>query len=296
MDRAPRKQVDATQRPSFGAVRLGFAHPSVGRTAVALAGWMISCALVLPPVAQAACNQWSVAGTYVFHQSNGFSPSFDFKQPGSAIRGTGRYTQSGRVVNGKINSGGISPDSLSFGVTWRNGASGRYEGTINAATGLMSGYTEDKHGAGSPTASWWSDRPAKCLDVAAKPAAPKPPAPKAPPRLGDAPKHPIDPGAGVAKTLAGIWDTQTGDGVSYTLTLDPQGNGSVGAVDPKLSGTLQGTLGADGKSMSFVLTQAGAGVTSRGNLSLSGSGDTVSGRITKDTDGVGRAWTGTRRK
>jgi len=285
-----------TERPSFRAVRLGFAFPAVGRTAVALVGWMISCALVLPPVAQAACNQWSVAGTYVFHQSNGFSPTFDFKQPDRAIRGTGRYKQSGRVVNGKINSGGINPDSLSFGVTWRNGASGRYEGTIDADTGLMSGYTEDKHGAGSPTASWWSDRPAVCVDVAAKPPAPKPSTHEALPRIEVVPNLPVDPGPVAAKTLTGIWDMQTGDGESYTLILGPQGNGSGGAVDPKLSGTLQGTFGADGKSMSFVLTQPGVGVISRGNLSVSGNGDAVSGRITKDTDGIGRAWTGTRRK
>jgi len=104
------------------------------------------------------------------------------------------------------------------------------------------------------------------------------------------------PGQDAVKSFAGVWDTQTSDGASYTLTLDQQGNGLVGAVDPKFDGTLRSTLGAGGKQLSFVLTQPGAGVTSRGNLSLSVDGGSVTGRLTKDTDGVPLVWNGKRRK
>ena len=230
----------------------------------------------------------------MFHQSNGFSPASTLSslavrsgEPGATAVGSRRQRQDQQRR--------ISPDSLSFGVTWRNGASGRYEGTINAATGLMSGYTEDKHGAGSPTASWWSDRPAKCLDVAAKPAAPKPPAPRR--------RHGSETHQNIRSTRALAWQRlwpafgthKPAMGRRYAHPRSTRRRICWGR-GPEVERTLQGTLGADGKSMSFVLTQAGAGVTSRGNLSLLGSGDTVSGRITKDTDGVGRAWTGTRRK
>jgi hypothetical protein len=100
----------------------------------------------------------------------------------------------------------------------------------------------------------------------------------------------------MARSLAGTWDSVTGDGINYTLILDSQGNGSVGAVDPKLSGTLNGTLSADGRSMSFTLNQPGIATVSRGQLELAGAGNAFEGRLTRDTDGASRSWKGTRRK
>jgi hypothetical protein len=96
--------------------------------------------------------------------------------------------------------------------------------------------------------------------------------------------------------LPGIWDSVTGDGIGYTLTLDQQGHGLVGATVAKLDGTLDGTLSADGTKLSFIMTQPKVGVTSRGNISLGGGGDSFSGTITRDIDGVPQSWTGTRRK
>jgi len=96
--------------------------------------------------------------------------------------------------------------------------------------------------------------------------------------------------------FAGIWNSITGDGVNYTLTLDAQGSGSVGAVNPKQDGTLQGTLSADGKQLVFVMTQPQVGITSRGQLTLASGGDTFTGNVTKDTEGKPTSFTGTRRK
>lgn len=104
---------------------------------------------------------------------------------------------------------------------------------------------------------------------------------------------------GKKKNLFGVWDTQTSDQVKYTLTLASQGGkatGFVGAADPRLDGTMQVSLSKDGKEMSFVLNQPKAGLVSRGQVSLSASGDSFSGRITKDSEGVPKTWTGTRRK
>jgi hypothetical protein len=83
--------------------------------------------------------------------------------------------------------------------------------------------------------------------------------------------------------------------VNYTLTLDSQGNGSVGAISPTLDGTVQGTLSGDGKQLAFVMTQPKAGIVSRGQLSRSADGNSFGGQITKDTDGKSLSWTGTRR-
>jgi hypothetical protein len=97
-------------------------------------------------------------------------------------------------------------------------------------------------------------------------------------------------------SLVGMWDSVTSEGINYTLTLDKQGVGSVGAVDPKLDGTIQGAFSADGKKMAFVMVQPNSGVKSRGQIELSTTGNGFDGHIVKDTDGINRAWTGTRRK
>jgi hypothetical protein len=111
-------------------------------------------------------------------------------------------------------------------------------------------------------------------------------------------------GENLAKRLAakwkatgfpGIWDSSTGDGVKYTVTLNSGGSGSIGAVNAAQDGTITGTLSGDGKSLAFVMTQPQVGVTSRGQLSLSEDGQTFAGTITKDTDGQSLNWTGKRR-
>ncbi|HXG79933.1 MAG TPA: PAN domain-containing protein [Methyloceanibacter sp.] len=154
-------------------------------------------------------------------------------------------------------------------------------------------YTYVKAGVQGPNPRCWlkDSIPAArssecCISGVVRTAAtqPKPqPAPASPPQ---------------SKSLVGVWDSQTGDGVTYTLIVERKGGGvsaHVGSADAKLDGTLQATLSADGKQMAFVLTQPKIGVTSRGQISLAGNGDSFEGRITKDTDGISRSWTGTRR-
>jgi hypothetical protein len=250
--------------------------------------WIVCCALLLPVAAQAECLQWDMSGRWEIVQGNGYNATFDLTQSGNELHGTGRYSEArSRSIDGSVGENGFD-----FTVHWSNGAIGYYAGGFSSDGGIasQSAYTYDKAHPGHRV--YWDapGRQAKCVKSAEATPAPPPAAPPPPPPAAPAPPAPVQP-----QGFAGIWDSKTGDGVSYTLTLDAQGSGSVGAVDARLDGTLQGGLSTDGKRLSFVMTQPGAGIVSRGQLSLSGDGNSFAGQITKDTDGIPRGWAGSRR-
>jgi hypothetical protein len=97
--------------------------------------------------------------------------------------------------------------------------------------------------------------------------------------------------------FVGVWDTTVvPGGERYTIIFSEQGGqivGALGGVDPKMSGSLQGTL--EGNKLGFTFTQPSLGVTGQGNFWL--QGDAIDGRMTKNTEpGKPFMWTGTRRK
>ena len=54
----------------------------IGPASVALLGWIVfsvSCGVLLPSAAQAACSQWDVSGTWKAIQNNGFQPEFTLR-------------------------------------------------------------------------------------------------------------------------------------------------------------------------------------------------------------------------
>jgi hypothetical protein len=243
--------------------------------------------LLLSSVAQAECLQWDMSGRWEIIQGNGYNATFDLTQPGNELHGSGQYSEArSRSIDGSVGEYGFN-----FTVQWSNGSIGYYTGRFSSDGGIESAHTYDKAHPGHRV--YWDapGRKAKCVKSAE--ATPAPPVPLPPP-----PKAPPPPPAPPVQILsfAGIWDSTTGDGMNYTLTLDAQGSGSVGAVDARLDGTLQGGLSTDGKRLSFVMTQPKVGIVSRGELALSGDGDSFGGQITRDTDGVRRSWTGTRRR
>ena len=188
-------------------------------------------------------------------QGNGYNATFDLTQSGNELHGTGRYSEArSRSIDGSVGENGFD-----FTVHWSNGAIGYYAGGFSSDGGIasQSAYTYDKAHPGHRV--YWDapGRQAKCVKSAEATPAPPPAAPPPPPPAAPAPPAPVQP-----QGFAGIWDSKTGDGVSYTLTLDAQGSGSVGAVDARLDGTLQGGLSTDGKRLSFVMTQPGAGIVS----------------------------------
>jgi hypothetical protein len=268
----------------------------------------LACALMLPAGAS-DCAQWGLPGSFDVVQNNGFSPHFSLTQTATALRGSATYQAGGRSVHGSV-EGSIDEDEVELTVKWGDGTKGLYRGTISPTysygalkSGSMKGYTVDVTHRG-PKVGWQARDSAQatiftqeilaCLTLAKDvPAAPPPP-PAAPPPAAP-PATPAPPAPVQPQGFAGIWDSITGEGVNYTLTLDAQGSGSVGAVDARLDGTLQGTLSVDGKQLTFIVTQPKVGIVSRGQLSLSGDGISFAGQITKDTDGIPRSWTGTRR-
>jgi hypothetical protein len=252
---------------------------------VVLTSWIVCCALLLPVAAQAECLQWDMSGRWEIVQGNGYNVNFDFTQAGNELHGTGRYPE----ARSRSIDGSVGDEAFDFTVHWSNGSIGYYKGWFTPDGGIKSAHTYDKTHPGHRV--YWDapGRQAKCVKGAEATPSPPPAVPPPPPPAAPAPPTPVQP-----QGFAGIWDTKMGDGTNYTLTLDAQGSGSVGAVDARLDGTLQGALSADGKQLTFVLTQSNAGLVSRGRLSLSGN-DSFAGQITKDTDGIPRSWTGTRR-
>jgi len=257
--------------------------------------FVTSLALLSPLPAQAACQQWTVSGSYVLHQTNGYSPRIELQQSGMEIGGTGQYRESGRVVRGTIDGGAIRGTEIFFSIAWRNRTVGSYRGTINSVSGLMVGETEDMRAAGSPTANWQSDRPAICVDVVAKPASP------APPPVAVVPRLPVDHGQVMAKGFPGVWETQTSAGLRYTLTLT-RGSGAritgqfASLDNALLNGTLEGTLDDAASKLSFTFAQPKASNAGQGTFFLA-SKDAIDGRYTLNSSpGNVTLWTGTRKK
>jgi hypothetical protein len=240
--------------------------------------------------AQAQCERWSL-GSYIDIVQDRYNIRLTFsKNRGGNFNGTAQYYFTNtEKLNGEI-EGSLVGNVFEFTAFWENGSIGVYSGTITGK-GRIFGETFDKAHPG-PKQAWHSYRNLKCPNPnvieARPPDVMKPDAPFKPRPRGDV--------VLAAPSFAGTWNSVTGEGVNYTLSLDSQGDGSVGAADPKLDGTMNGTLSADGTSMSFVMTQPSVGITSRGKLKLGDGGNSFDGQLTKDTDGKPLTFKGTRRK
>jgi hypothetical protein len=250
----------------------------------------IALGALLPAEARSQCEQWQL-GNFIDVIQGSFNIRLSFsKQRENQFTGTASYYYTQREkLNGEI-EGSLVGDTFELTAFWDNGSVGLYHGTVTPQ-GRLFGETADKAHPNLKQA-WHSYQNLKCPNpnkIEAKP--PEVTAPELPVK-----SKPRDDMVLVAPSFAGTWDSVTGDGANYTLSLDSQGDGSVGAVDPKLNGTMNGTLSSDGKSMSFVMTQPSAGITSRGELKLTGGGNAFDGRLTTDADGKPQTFKGTRRK
>ena len=261
---------------------------------------ILICAALFSSAARAECEQRNLGEYFDAVQSNKLEVHFMFsRRKGTGFGGSAYYFtpndpdtgKPGERMNGDL-EGSFDGNAFEATVFWTNQTVGVYTGTISRE-GRIQGEMFDKFHP-NIRGSWHSLLKLPCAkrsEMEGKPPGDvsKPEGPfKSKPR-GEVVLAPV------AKGFAGIWDTKTGDGVSYTLTLNEQGDGSVGAADPKLSGSLDGTLSAGGNQLTFILVQPAAGITSRGQLTLAAGGDSLTGRITKDSDGKPNSWTGTRR-
>lgn len=148
--------------------------------------------IIAPSSAMAACAQWDMNGDWRFAQSNlpiHRSPVFTLRQNGSDIQGnalfTVKYWSKGILhssygfaeIAGSVR-GVINGDTLELTVFWADDDSiGVYTGKIDPQ-GRMEGTTYDKRDPDS-TATWISERAAKCLIVESPPAPVPPAAPAA---------------------------------------------------------------------------------------------------------------------
>ncbi len=102
--------------------------------------------------------------------------------------------------------------------------------------------------------------------------------------------------ADARKSYAGTWDVEMA-GAKYTFVLTQQGPAISGqivnAVDPRLNGTLQGTMSPDGRAQfSYVQPQANTGGS--GRLWLEGTVDVLAGRFSFNGDQAMRLLEGCR--
>ena len=251
--------------------------------------YLALCASAAVPVsasAEAECLQWDMSGRWDFVQGNGFVATFDLHQTGGALQGTGRYSGGRGPVEGTVGQSGFE-----FAVHWNNGSIGIYSSHIDDPSGeLSSSHTHDQTHPGHRV--YWTTRGrASCVKNTEETPAPPPPAPPPPP--SSPPQQQSSVG-----TWLGIWDTTTGEGAAYTLSLSIEGTEIVGAAghrDRRFDGTFKGTPNATGNELTFTFTQPTFGITSRGQLQLT-SKDSFEGHFTKDNvPNTSFYWRGTRR-
>jgi hypothetical protein len=140
--------------------------------------------VVTPAVAQ-GCARWDVTGGWAARQSNNFNPIFELVQPregqrpGTQLTGTVRMTIFGttsmREQRGTV-TGSTDGNRIILHAKWNGGTTGVYDGTMDAG-GNIRGTTFDERNA-AISASWTSNRPMRCPQIAAAP--PPPPPPPAP--------------------------------------------------------------------------------------------------------------------
>jgi hypothetical protein len=132
---------------------------------IPLRGWIVLSLLVIlsPSDVRAECNgQWDLSGPWNFNQG-GMRVTFDLKQTGDTISGTGRYLHGNpaadAVIDGQVD-GMTTGKTFAFAVTWSNGAVGEYSGAIYEDGGI-GGTTFDQKNQGV-NVDWKGDRRANC--------------------------------------------------------------------------------------------------------------------------------------
>lgn len=109
--------------------------------------------------AATACERPNVAGAWVSSQSNagGIPVYYTFTQSGTTIGGTASFAGIGATV-----SGTLTGSTLTFTVSYSNGATGRYTGTVTPTS--ISGTAVQLSPPPNITVSWSATGKAKCGD------------------------------------------------------------------------------------------------------------------------------------
>ena len=130
---------------------------------MALAGLFVSIVAQSPSV-KAQCPQgWDISGEWGLRQSNqAVRNSLVLKKSGTNVTGRASYPTGVATIEGSV-KGNISENDVRVEISWSNGRTGIYEGTVRP-NGQIVGTGYEKKSPGT-TVDWSSDRVMQCPEI-----------------------------------------------------------------------------------------------------------------------------------